>query len=326
MRKAIQSFAEQFAYKPVIENADAYTSPGRFVVCGMGGSHLAADLIAAWNPAVDVVIHRDYGLPGRTDDDLKGRLIILSSYSGATEEVLDAFHGARKRRLPLIVIATGGELIERAKEHRLPYIQLPAAGIQPRSALGYSFKAMLAAMGADSVLEEVSKLAETLKPLAYEEEGRVLAGKIQGCVPVIYASERNGALAYNWKIKFNETGKIPAFCNVVPELNHNEMTGFDVQSSTRLLSEWFRFIFLADEHDDPRVQKRIRILQKLYHDRKLPAHIVPLRGASPFERMFFSLIIADWAAYYTAERYGVEAEQVPMVEEFKKLMREEEKA
>jgi len=153
-----------------------------------------------------------------------------------------------------------------------------------------------------------------------ENSGRELAEKIKGKIPVIYSSSQNSAIAYNWKIKFNETGKIPAFYNVFPELNHNEMTGFDVKEPTKPLSEKFYFIFLKDEADHPKVIKRMDITKKLYGDRGLSAEMISLDGGNILEKMFSSLLLADWTAYYTAVQYGADPEQVPMVEEFKKLI------
>ncbi|MBI4272789.1 hypothetical protein HY621_02980, partial [Candidatus Uhrbacteria bacterium] len=108
--------------------------------------------------------------------------------------------------------------------------------------------------------------------------------------------------------------------NVLPELNHNEMTGFDVKETSRQLSEKFFFIFLKDHTDHPRIQKRMDILERLYQDRGLPVRVIDLEGVHPFYKIFSCLVLADWTAIYTAEQYGLESEQVPMVEEFKKLV------
>jgi glucose/mannose-6-phosphate isomerase len=139
-------------------------------------------------------------------------------------------------------------------------------------------------------------------------------------MPIIYTSTLHAAIAYNWKIKFNETGKIPAFCNVVPELNHNEMTGFDVKTKTIPLSRNFHFVFLKDADDDRRIIKRMNVLEKLYRDRGFKTEVVLLQGKTPIAKIFNALNLADWTAYHTAKIYGVEPEQVPMVEEFKKLI------
>lgn len=147
-----------------------------------------------------------------------------------------------------------------------------------------------------------------------------MAGKLRDRVPVIYASNRNGALARNWKIKFNENGKVPAFYNVFPELNHNEMTGFDAMKKTKPLAKSFHFVILADNEDHPQIKRRMDVIEKLFAKRGLRTERVGISGATRYERIFSNLLLAEWASYHTALLYGVEAEEVPMVEEFKKLI------
>lgn len=320
MYDAIKNFPKQFTFIPKIENFSGKFPAKTFVICGMGGSHLAGDLIQAWKPELDIIIHANYQLPILGAEKMKHALIIASSYSGNTEEPLDAYETARKKKLPIIAIAVGGKLIELAKKHKVPYIQIPDTGIQPRCALGFSMKSMLKAMGLEKELKEASGLVETLKPEVLEDEGKSLARRLLGKIPIIYASRLLQAVAYNWKIKFNETGKIPAFYNTFPELNHNEMTGFDVKDSSRKLSENFSFIFLRDSEDHSLILKRMEILKTLYGNRGLPVTALDLKGKTMLERIFSSLLLADWAAFYTADNYGLESEQVPMVEEFKHLI------
>lgn len=329
MEQVIKDFAKQFAWSPKVEIATSSRGTPRnddifkfkkFVVLGMGGSNLTAALLKIYNPALDIVVHKDYGLPVLANTELRTRLIVASSYSGNTEETIDGFLQARKRRLPIVVVSTGGKLLELAKHHGVLYIQIPNTGIQPRMALGFNTKALLKIIGDRAALQETSALTSVLKPAVYERAGSALAKKFQGHVPVIYSSARNQGIAYNWKIKLNETGKVPAFYNVLPELNHNEMTGLDVQPRSRALSKNLAFIFLRDSADHPRVQKRMRILEKLYRDRDLPVFTVDLKGKNSLHKIFSSLVLADWTALYTAKLYGLEAEQVPMVEEFKRLM------
>jgi len=320
MRDAIQNFNKQFEYEPKIENYENFKLHKKFIVAGMGGSHLAGDLLKVWDPGLDITVHTDYGLPAMSGEDLKNSLIIASSYSGNTEETISAFEEAREKGLDVLVISTGGKLIDLAKEHSLPYIQIPDTRIQPRSALGFSFAAILRAMGNEDALGDLKKLVSSLDPGSYEDRGKNIAKKLQGKVPVIYSSNKNQAIAYNWKIKFNETGKIPAFYNVFPEINHNEMTGFDAKDATRELSENFYFFILRDSEDHPSILKRMEVLGGLYRDRGFSVEIVDIEGESKFHKIFSSLILADWIAYHTAEQYGLESEQVPMVEEFKKLI------
>ena len=321
MKKAILNFAKQFRYNPKIANKENLKKKKQIIVLGMGGSHLATDLILNINSKYKITVHSDYGFPNLEEKELAKTLIIASSYSGNTEEVIDGLEKALEQNLNCAVIATGGKLIEIAKEKNLPYIQMPDDDIQPRSALGYSLRAFLKLIGMRDEFKQTGELKKIIQPKELENQGKELAEKLKGSVPVIYASTNNKAVAYNWKIKLNETGKIPAFYNFIPRLNHNEMTGFDVKEVTKNLSDKFYFIFLKDNKDDERNIKRMEILQKLYEDRGLKVEILELTGDNRFAKIFNSLILADWTAFYTAEQYGLEPEQVPMVEEFKKSIK-----
>lgn len=320
MKDAIYNFAAQFSWEPKIENEDKLGKYNKFLVAGMGGSHLAADLLKMRKPNLDLIIHNDYGLPVIGENNPKNRLVIASSHSGNTEETIDVLKTALEKNMPAVVIAAGGKLLDAAAENSIPHIRMPAADIQPRLAIGFSLKALLKITGEKEISQEAEKLAAWLNPAAYEKTGETLAKKIKGYVPIIYSSAVNAAVALNWKIKFNETGKIPSFYNVLPELNHNEMTGFDVQESNKELSKIFYFIFLKDRKDHPRIIRRMEILEKLYRDRGLPVEVLEMTGKNVFQKVFSSLILADWVAYYAAGQYGLEPEQVPMVEEFKKMI------
>lgn len=322
MYESIKNFNKQFSYEPEIENQKNLIKKSSFIVVGMGGSALAPELLKTWKPELDITICKDYEIPKISQERLKNKLIIFSSYSGNTEEVIDAFLRAKEKKLGMAVISTGGELLSLAKKNNTPYIELPKTGIQPRSALGFFIKAFLKIIAEENDLKEISKIAGSLNPTDYEQDGKILAQKIKNCVPIIYASNHNVSLAYNWKIKLNETGKIPAFYNVFPELNHNEMTGFDVKDSTKKLSDKFYFIILKDTEDDSKISKRMGVLEKLYKDRNLKIETLEIGGKNIWHKIFSSLVLADWVAYYTALEYGLEPEQVPMVEEFKKLILE----
>jgi len=317
----IKNYNKQFAYEPKVENA-AKLKKGikKFVVAGMGGSHLAADILKAWKPELDIRIWSDYGLPPLSASDFKDRLVIISSYSGNTEETIDAFNAAKAKHLPMAVVAAKGKLIFLAQKFKVSYVQMPDLHMQPRMATGLSLMAMLAVMGEKAALAEVTALSKQFHPAREEHHGKDLAKRIHGSVPVIYASARNGAIAQNWKIKFNETDKIPAFWNMVSELNHNEMTGFDVKTRTASLSRNFHFIFLKDSEDDKRVMKRFNVMERLYHERGFKVEVILLHDKSRIHRIFNALSLADWTAYYGSKLYDVEPEQVPMVEEFKKLI------
>jgi len=316
---AIKNFPKQFEYEPEVVNSEKIGEFESAVIGGMGGSGLVVGILRALKIDLDVVAHHEYGLPTFLEHDKEKRLFVAISYSGNTEETLDFFEEAVRKNLKVAVISTGGKLLEIAEKRSIPYIKLPDTGIEPRMALGFMVRAILKLLGEDELFDETGKLSESLNSDS-EEEGKTLAEKLTGKVPVIYSSRRNQTLAYNWKIKFNETGKIPAFYNTFPELNHNEMTGFDVTNSTSELSKNMHFIILKDSDDDKHITKRMDVLEKLYKDRKLEVTAIDLIGSTRGERIFNSLVLADWTAYSTAEKYGVEPEKTPMIEEFKKLI------
>ena len=322
MEEAIRSFAKQFDWEPKIENSDNWKARSKYILCGMGGSHLQGDIFQNAVPGFDLAVHQDYGLPRWRDDVLKETLIIVSSYSGNTEEALSSFEMAVQNDYPVAAISMGGKLITLAQEHRVPYIQIPDTKIQPRVALGFTFKALAKMVGRDDVVERAQKVGGQLSEITetLEAEGKALAEKLQGHIPVIYAANKNYSIAYSWKIKFNETAKIPAFYNLFPELNHNEMNGFDVSDSTRSMCEKFHFIFLRDTVDPSRIQKRMNVLGGQLRARGFLVEEISLGEGAMLDKIFGSLLLADWTALYVAKLYGRDAEQVPMIEEFKKSL------
>ena len=356
LKNIIQNFPKQLDYEPVIENIanfhkkDKFTPPLKrtggkqlakgqsfsragFIVCGMGGSNLAAGIIKSWKPKSDIIIHRDYGLPEMEEVELKNRLIILSSYSGTTEETISAFTEAQSRGLSALVITTGGRLLELAQESKTPYIQMPKTVGNPRFAIGYSIKATLKAMGEESIIDDVSHWAESFTD-GCEQAGKELADKLQDKMPLIYSSGNNAGLARYWKISFNETAKLPAFYNFLPELNHNEMVGFSSnpaleKDDKETFGQWpvlfkggdkFAFVFLNDPDDEPRIQKRMVATQRVFEDRGFTVLNVDLTGPSLWHKSFAGILTAMWTSYFFAEYYGVDPEDISMIEEFKKSL------
>lgn len=317
MERAIRELPQQFAFVPEIVNADALPTGTRgAIVCGMGGSALTPDLLTVWDPTIDLRVHRGYGLP--EFPGISDRLLIASSYSGNTEETIDAYDAARARGLAVAAIATGGALLARAERDGVPYVTLPTTGIQPRMALGYSILALAALMRHERALGQLHALAGALDAEQWEDAGWTLASGLGGRTPIVYTSDRNAAIARCWKIAMNETGKIPAFANTFPELNHNEMTGFDVGSGARAFLDRFHIVLVRDSEDHPRVRRRMDVAAELFRDRELPVSDVKFAGDGRFVRMFNSILLGSWTAFHLAAMYGAESELVPMVEEFKK--------
>ncbi len=315
MEEAITKLHIQFSYVPEVVNGDQLGVYKHYVVAGMGGSHLAAGILKMWKPGIEVYVHKSYDLPPFDEAFLEESLCIASSYSGNTEEVLSFAEEAFERGLPLAVVATGGKLLSFAQEHHLPYIQLPNAGVQPRCALGYSLIALATLTNEPGCVSDMHRLGETFRASTYRAYGESLANEIGNRIPIIYSSLDTMPIAYNWKIKCNETGKIPAFYNIFPELNHNEMQGYDTVEAP------MHFIMLRDALDHKRIQKRMDVLSEMLQERGYGVSVVALEGNTVLEKVFTSLSTADWMALALANTKGQEPEAVPMIEAFKKRLK-----
>ena len=319
MLETIKNFPKQFEYRPEISNGKGLKNYNAYITAGMGGSQLAPMLYYSWQPLANLAMHRDYGLPNIPDAILKKSLTVAISCSGDTEETIDAFQKARKKKFPVAAIAKGGKLLELAKKYKTPFIQLPENDIQPRAAVGLMLQALLALMGREKELKQTSKLATTLDALGAERIGMELSERVQQ-IPVFYSSNQNEAIAYFWKINCNETGKIPAFYNTLPELNHNEMQGFDPNPATKELTNKFHFLLLRDDNDHPRIAGRMNALHHILEENRLRVDTVMLEGNNRIHQIANSLLIAQWFAYYTAIRNNVSPDGVPAIERFKKMI------
>ncbi len=328
MKDSIIDFAKQFGYQPEVVGGDL-GSYEHIVLGGMGGSHLSADLLKAASPGIDVYVHKNYGLPPYDEDFFKKSLLVASSYSGNTEETVSFLEEGVKQGYNVMVISTGGRLITLAEEYNLPYIQLPDTGIQPRLAVGFASIALASVLPENTknkknrkqeLLNSLSLMETELNPVEDKEYAESLAEKIDGKTPVIYAAPENLAVAYNWKIKLNETAKIPAFYNIFPELNHNEMQGFGLVETTQHLADKFHVIFLKDTQDCERTQKRMDITRDLYEEKGISTTRLDLQGVSRLHTLLKTILIADWVALTLAIRHEAEPEEVPMVEEFKRKL------
>jgi glucose/mannose-6-phosphate isomerase len=316
MEEQLRQFPSQFAWEPsVVGTIPAFT---RAIVCGMGGSALQARLLHGIDPTLPFTLHQDYGLPYIVDGEAP--LIILSSYSGDTEEVLASAHDAMSRGLPSAVVASGGALLEVARTNNLPYIELPTQKMEPRMAIGLAMLALLRILGAKEQEAKLRAAGSALDVTSLLATGSALAPQLQNRLPLVYASTPNAAVAYFWKIALNETTKIPAFTNVVPELCHNELSGFDMVPATSPLSQTMTGIFLHDAADYPRDEKRLTLVADLMREKGLSAVRVDLPNADAYTKTLSGVLVGAATALTLAHAYGVRDADVPLIEDFKKRM------
>jgi glucose/mannose-6-phosphate isomerase len=290
----------------------------KIIVAGMGGSALSGEILKCYlsdELKIPLEINKNYTLPKYADEKT---LVVISSYSGNTEETIEAFREANRKGCQVLCVASGGKLIELAKQMHKPLVELPE-GFQPRMACGYSFFAVLKIIQNSNLIknqvEEVRKVFNTLKKDIYKKKAQELAEKLKNKIPLIYSSERLHAVAYKWKIDFNENAKIHSFCNYFPELNHNEMIGY-----TNLNGNYF-VIIIRDDYDDSQVKKRMDITKKLIQDKKCPALDIDLAGLSFLTKIFATIYLGDWTSYFLAINNSTDPTPVDMVEELKKKLK-----
>ncbi len=294
------SFLSQFSWEPAV--VGAAPAAARVLVGGMGGSHLAADLLSAAAPELGISTHHDYGLPAVSE----GTLAIAVSHSGNTEETLDFLRAARERGLPCAAISLGGRLIEYALAENIPHVVLPHSPLSPRASVGYHAVALLALLG------RARELAALRAAAAASSAGAQAQGAPLGrAVPLIYSSQKNAALAQYFKVQFNETSKVPAFANTFPELNHNEMI------ATLEGGAGARVMLLRDQSDDPRVIKRMDVFAALAQERGVAVENIAV-PAEPLKRLVAVALLAQERARALALERGADPDDTRIIEEFKK--------
>jgi glucose/mannose-6-phosphate isomerase len=309
--EGILGIPKQFEYEPEVVNKDKIRPFKKIIVLGMGGSRLAGDILNMAKPELDIHIHSDYDLPLLDPEILRNSLIIANSYSGNTAETISGAKMAIEQGLNLIIITTGGELLTIVKEKQIPHIVLPHTELPPRMMLSHDLIATAELVGLD--LGDF-KACSGIDASALKSAGTQIAGQIGSTIPLIYTSERLNGLGYIWKIILNETAKMPAFHNRLPEADHNEIAGFQGNWEFK-----FHCVFLRDELDT-QTDERMDLTSELFQKHKILITTVPLEGSSLIEKIIRSIIIAHWTALELATTNNIEPLSVPEIEDFKKKL------
>jgi glucose/mannose-6-phosphate isomerase len=281
------------------------TRASGLMVCGMGGSAIGGDLAAAalgdrlgW-PLTTI---RGYELPAWTPQD---RAVLCSSYSGDTEETLACYAAAEAVGTRRIVATTGGALAEQARRDGVPVIGLPA-GLEPRAAVAYMFTiaAEVATVcgGADGLRAEIDSSAAHLEQArqGLNKRAATLAEELAGTTPVIYGSDLTAPVAYRWKCELNENAKMPAFSQELPELDHNEIVGWEGAP------EGFSAVFLEDSDQHPRERQRFELTAKLIEPHTERLVILETEGETRTERLLNAVMLGDLVSLHMAAARGVD--------------------
>ncbi len=293
--------------------------PDAVVVCGMGGSALAGDIIQGIRDelglSVPVIVHKDYGLP-RISPSHKKPLYIFISFSGNTEETLSGLKQAIKGQRSKVkgqigVITTDGELLRIARAKNLALISFPAGGLTPRQASGRMLYAISELLLAARLILRRPKEYTALKPVQMKRSGYALARRLKNKLIVIYSDERDRYLGYLWKIKFNETAKTPAFADTIPEMNHNELVGFEKKLFPAAA------LILEESTDTKQLKKRITINKKILAAHGVQPIKIPLTGKTRLERTWRTIMLADWTSYALAELRHIDPHETRIIDKLK---------
>jgi glucose/mannose-6-phosphate isomerase len=296
------------------------------VYAAMGGSALAARISASWPKySVPFEIVTDYHLPAYVG---KKTLVIAASYSGNTEETISAFHEARSAGAQLVVIASGGALIDLAAEHSVQHIVLPTAS-QPRFAALYCFKALIDVLEsaglvhAEDMQSELEAAAVHLEDAianwlvdvpTVQNPAKQLALDVVGTSPVIYAGAALWPAAYKWKISFNENAKNIAWAGEYPEFCHNEFIGWSVAP----VEKPYSVIDLRSSFDNERVTKRFEIVDRLLSGKRPAAKVVQAQGSTLLQQLVWTIAFGDFVSLYVGILNGIDPTPVDLVERLKK--------
>lgn len=307
---------------------DAYELPGnlkvdhkeidKIITCGMGGSGIPGDILKVYMNQVSrtpVFVNKTYKLPNYAD---KKTLVICISYSGNTEETVEAFRDAMRKSCEIVVISSGGKLKDLANKHKKLFVQVPQ-NHQPRAMVPYLFFSMLRVIVnyniAKDVKKEVESLSSFLKNKLFQEKGQHFAENLVGKVPLIYASDDFYPVAMRFKTQINENAKVHAFFNTFSEMNHNEIVGY-----TDTYTDYHAVIF-ESEADHPRIKKRYTICKNLIKKKGVPVTQMKFTGKSFLKQMFTAIYIGDWTSYYLALYNKVDPSPVDIIENLKKQLK-----
>ena len=276
------------------------------ILTGLGGSAIGGDLIQNYFRTelnYPYTVNRNYDLPLYADNET---LVIASSYSGNTEETLSALNQAIEKKSQIICVTTGGKMEEIARTNNIPVIILQK-GFQPRYALWINFFSVVKALHSLKLVpdqnENVKQAIDLLKRKGKEHSGDHssavnLAENMIGFLPLIYAvSDYTSVVATRLKGQFNENSKQHAFFNNLPELDHNEIMGWE---SFKPQQANIKLINILDDDYNPQIKKRFTVSSDLIA--KAGAEIINLKSEEPTSklRLIDLIYLGDWTTYYFA--------------------------
>jgi len=318
---------EQASYNVELQNVENDNRPlSNVVVAGMGGSALAGLLVKSWlrsEMTLPFEVVRTYDLPAYVN---KSTLLIISSYSGNTEETLSCLQQAESKGAQIAIIAAGGRLISHANQNQITYALLPA-DMQPRMAVIYNLCALVVLLAnfqivSNSKINEIASKTDWLRSESSKWASDVatnnnyakqLALQAVGKTAVFYGGLLTAPVAYKWKISWNENAKNVAFWNEYPEFNHNEFIGW----TSHPVEKPYVIFDLISSFENPRILKRFEISDRLLSGQRPKSMVINLEGKSVIEQLLWGSILADYVSVYVAILNNVNPMPVLLIEKLK---------
>lgn len=303
----------------------------KIIFAGLGGSAIGADLIKSYLYAeskLPILVFREYDLPAILDPQT---LVFILSYSGNTEETLSAYNQARSSQATIIGISSDGKLKQECLNDSRTFVEIPS-GLPPRCALGYLSiipLRILERLGlAPSQEAQIKETISVLKGLRddnlnpriglKENIAKFIAHKIFNKYCLAYSASVNfDVVLTRFRAQLNENSKSLASSHCLPEMNHNEIVGW--QNPKRLFKN-FVVLFFKDKDMHPRVKKRIAISQDILKKENIEIWEINSRGESLLSRIFALIYIGDFISFYLAVLYGVDPTPVERIVYLKKQL------
>jgi glucose/mannose-6-phosphate isomerase len=300
------------------------------VVLGMGGSGLAGDvMVAVAGPFVPVPITvvKSYDLP---DFVGRGSLVFAISFSGNTEETVEAAGEAANAGASLVAVTGGGELAQLAEDWGAPVVPVPQSIPQPRAALGAMAIPPLVVLEDIGLFPGAAQwVAMAVEQLAARRDQLVLPGnaaeevarRIGRTIPLVHGAQAVGAAAaLRWKAQVNENAKSPAFWAVYPELCHNEIAGWGQHGD--VTRQVLTLVNLRHDGEHPQVARRFSFVEDVL--REVVADIIEIRaqGEGDLAQLLDLVLVGDFVSLHLAAREGIDPGPVPILEDLKHHLHE----
>jgi len=286
----------------------------RVVIMGMGGSAIAGLIMKDISPHLEIIVERNY-FPNAIIDE--NTLLIICSYSGNTEESLSYYKHASSLTKNIFGITSGGKLLTLLKNDNHNHCVLPE-GYPPRSILGYVLTVLIKLLDEDELLEllNVELLQEYSDKFSLEgSEIFDLAKKIHSTFPVIITEEDLSSIGYRLKCQLNENSKMLSYNVTLPEMNHNEIVGWDSKLIDKNL---FSLIWI--DISWPANIKRMDITKDILKNKISSSHHIeiPFDIKNDLSGLFYLINYLDWLSYWCGNLNDVDIDAVKSIDILKK--------